>query len=153
MLFFSIGSLVIGKPLIFWAGIAIAALAVRWWTKDYITLSIAIGGFVTAGSTLFVSNPLFQLLVFAVVTVFFIASFIPAVIKKATEHPKDSQGATFPEHRRRAQVVQTIDNMKAQGIINLDGKEYKARSARGSIKPAGSTVIVVDHDKDILIVH
>lgn len=42
----------------------------------------------------------------------------------------------------RAIVTEEIDNLRATGIVKADGKSWSARSADGSIIPAGSVVEV-----------
>ena len=52
----------------------------------------------------------------------------------------------------RAIVTEEIDNLRAIGIVKADGKSWSARSADGSIIPAGSVVEVQKIDGVKLIV-
>ena len=52
----------------------------------------------------------------------------------------------------RAIVTEEIDNLRAIGVVKADGKSWSARSADGSIIPAGSVVEVQKIDGVKLIV-
>jgi membrane protein implicated in regulation of membrane protease activity len=93
-----------------------------------------------------------QALVFAITTLVFAVSFIPAMIQKSDEKRMKEQVPTFELRGRTAQVTQAIDNMQAQGTVTLDGQTYTARASDGNLKPAGTTVTILDRDHHILIV-
>ena len=74
------------KFAILWVILALAAFAVHFFRKDYISLSVAIGAVVTAFAVMFgYSSLLVQALVFVITTIVFLASFIPAMIEQGNQ--------------------------------------------------------------------
>lgn len=79
-----------------------------------------------------------QLVVFAVVSAVALAATRPLV-------RKFTAGRTVPTNADRllgqeAKVTETIDNENASGAVYADGKTWSARSADGSVIPAGEIV-------------
>jgi membrane protein implicated in regulation of membrane protease activity len=146
-------TILIAKLAILWLALTIVAFAVHIFTRDYISLSAGIGAGVTFAAFLMGYNSLLtQALVFAITTLVFAVSFIPAMIQKSDEKRMKEQVPTFELRGRTAQVTQAIDNMQAQGTVTLDGQTYTARASDGNLKPAGTTVTILDRDHHILIV-
>ena len=146
-------TILLAKLAILWIALAIVAFAVHLFTKDYISLSVAIGAGLTLAAFLMGSNSLLhQALVFCISTLVFAISFIPAMIQKSNEKKMGELVKDFDLRGKEAQVIQTIDNMQAQGRIEVDGQQYTARAADGNIKSSGTTVTIIDKDHHILIV-
>ena len=146
-------TILLAKLALLWLALAVVAFAVHLFRKDYITLSIAIGAGLTFAAFLMgYSSLLIQVLVFGISTLVFSVSFIPAMIQKSNESKMNELVKDFDLRGHTAQVTQTIDNMAAQGSVEIDGKQYTARSSDGNVKPAGTTVVVLDRDHHILIV-
>lgn len=141
------------KFAILWVFLALAAFAVHFFRKDYISLSVAIGAVVTAFAVMFgYSSLLVQALAFLITTIVFLASFIPAMIEQSNQKRLSNQVKTFDLQGKGAIVTETIDNMKAQGHVKVGDKEYVARTSTGNIVQTGTQVVILDKDKDILIV-
>lgn len=146
-------TLLFAKIALVWLGLTIIAFGIHVFTRDYYSLSVGIGAAITfVAIQMGYQGLLTQVLVFCISTFIFMASFIPLMIQKSNAKRIQAQTPTFELHGRVALVVKTIDNMNAQGTIEVDGQQYKARSADGNIKQNGNNVTIVDKDKDILIV-
>lgn len=146
-------TLLFTKLALAWLGLTIIAFGIHVFTRDYYSLSVGIGAAITFVAIQMGYNGLLtQVLVFCISTFIFMASFIPLMIQKSNAKRMLAQTPTFELRGRVALVVKTVDNMNAQGTIEVDGQQYKARAADGNIKPSGKNVTIVDKDKDILIV-
>lgn len=146
-------TLLFAKLALAWLALTIIAFGIHVFTRDYYSLSVGIGAAITLAAFLMgYQGLLTQVLVFCISTFIFMASFIPLMIQKSNAKRMKAQAPTFELRGRAALVVKTVDNMNAQGTIEIDGQQHKARAADGNLKAQGETVIVVDKDKDILIV-
>ena len=145
--------LAFSKLAFLWIALAVAAFAFHLWRKDYISLSVGIGATITAFAVMFNYDGLLtQALVFVITTIVFLASFVPAMIAQGNQKHMLNQVKSFDLQGKTAVVTETIDNMQAQGHVKVNDQEYKARTSTGNIAEVGTEVIILDRDKDILII-
>lgn len=140
---------------VMWIGIAVLALIVKCFTKEYVTLCVAIGAiaaFVTS-ITVFYGRFVPQIIV-AVAVTFLLAIFIqPYTMRKNQEQRmREAREKQIPHKDEEGIVIEKIDNMKATGRIRIGDEEFTARTANGMPVAVGEKVHVVDHDRHILLV-
>ena len=140
---------------VMWIGIAVLALIVKCFTKEYVTLCVAIGAiaaFVTS-ITVFYGKFVPQIIV-AVAVTFLLAIFIqPYTMRKNQEQRmRQAREKQIPHKDEEGIVIEKIDNMKATGRIRFGDEELTARTANGMPVAVGEKVHVVDHDRHILLV-
>ena len=140
---------------VMWIGIAVLALIVKCFTKEYVTLCVAIGAiaaFVTS-ITVFYGRFVPQIIV-AVAVTFLLAIFIqPYTMRKNQEQRmREAREKQIPHKDEEGIVIEKIDNMKAMGRIRIGNEEFTARTANGMPVAVGEKVHVVDHDRHILLV-
>ena len=140
---------------VMWIGIAVLALIVKCFTKEYVTLCVAIGAiaaFVTS-ITVFYGKFVPQIIV-AVAVTFLLAIFIqPYTMRKNQEQRmREAREKQIPHKDEEGIVIEKIDNMKAMGRIRIGDEEFTARTANGMPVAVGEKVHVVDHDRHILLV-
>ena len=140
---------------VLWLAVALVALLVKVFTKEYVSLCVAIGAIAASLSAfIFFENKLPYQIVVAVVGTFIAAGFImPYAIRKNEEYKmKQAREKNIPHRDEIAEVIETIDNMNCQGMIKIGDETFKARTANGVIVEVGNKVRIVDHDRDILLV-
>ena len=140
---------------VMWIGIAVLALIVKCFTKEYVTLCVAIGAiaaFVTS-ITVFHGHLLYQVIT-AVAVAFILAIFIQpyAMHKNQEQRMREAREKQIPHKDEEGIVIEKIDNMKATGRIRIGDEEFTARTANGMPVAVGEKVYVVDHDRHILLV-
>ena len=140
---------------VMWIGIAVMALIVKCFTKEYVTLCVAIGAiaaFVTS-ITIFHGHLLYQVIT-AVAVAFILAIFIQpyAMHKNQGQRMREAREKLIPHKDEEGIVIEKIDNMKATGRIRIGDEEVTARTANGMPVAVGEKVHVVDHDRHILLV-
>ena len=140
---------------VMWIGIAVMALIVKCFTKEYVSLCVAIGAiaaFVTS-ITVFYGRFVPQIIV-AVAVTFLLAIFIqPYTMRKNQEQRmRQAREKQIPHKDEEGIVIEKIDNMKATGRIRIGDEEFTARTANGMPVAVGEKVHVVDHDRHILLV-
>ena len=140
---------------VMWIGIAVLALIVKCFTKEYVSLCVAIGAiaaFVTS-ITVFYGKFVPQIIV-AVAVTFLLAIFIqPYTMRKNQEQRmRQAREKQIPHKDEEGIVIEKIDNMKATGRIRIGDEEFTARTANGMPVAVGEKVHVVDHDRHILLV-
>lgn len=138
-----------------WIGIAIVALIIKYFSKEYITACIAVAAIVTAflAFTKFDGRLMPQLITFFVTT-FVLALFIqPYAMRKNEERRRlEAREHNIPHKNEKGIVIEKIDNMNGTGRISINGEEFVARTANGLPVAEGNTVTVVDHDGRIMLV-
>ena len=140
---------------VMWIGIAVLALIVKCFTKEYVSLCVTIGAiaaFVTS-ITVFYGRFVPQIIV-AVAVTFLLAIFIqPYTMRKNQEQRmREAREKQIPHKDEEGIVIEKIDNMKATGRIRIGDEEFTARTANGMPVAVGEKVHVVDHDRHILLV-
>ena len=140
---------------VMWIGIAVLALIVKCFTKEYVTLCVAIGAIVAfvTSITVFHGHLLYQVIT-AVAVAFILAIFIQpyAMHKNQEQRMREAREKQIPHKDEEGIVIEKIDNMKATGRIRIGDEEFTARTANGMPVAVGEKVHVVDHDRHILLV-
>ncbi len=138
-----------------WIGIAVVALIIKYFSKEYITACIAVAAIVTAflAFTKFDGRLMPQLITFFATT-FVLALFIqPYAMRKNEERRRlEAREHNIPHKNEKGIVIEKIDNMNGTGRISINGEEFVARTANGLPVAEGNTVTVVDHDGRIMLV-
>ena len=123
-----------------WLGIMILFLIVEGLTPYLITIWISAGAFVAMILSLFGVNPWINSVVFAVVSVAFLAGVRPFVKKRLKQKliPTNADSSIG----KNAIVITEIDNTAGAGEVKLGGQMWTARSEDGSTILKDETVVV-----------
>lgn len=123
-----------------WIILAIVFLAVEFGTVALISLWF-VGGSVTALAVCLLGGPLWlQVLVFGLISLALLLLVRP-FLKKYID-PKKVRTNVDAMRGRQAVLLETVDNLAATGSLELSGVVWTARSADGSVIPAGTVVTV-----------
>jgi membrane protein implicated in regulation of membrane protease activity len=123
-----------------WIILAIVFLAVEFGTVALISLWF-VGGSVAALAVCLLGGPLrLQVLVFGLVSLALLLLVRP-FLKKYID-PKKVRTNVDAMRGRQAVLLETVDNLAATGSLELSGVVWTARSADGSVIPAGTVVTV-----------
>ncbi len=138
-----------------WIGIAIVALIIKSFTKEYITLCIAAAALITAFMAFnkFDGRIVHQVVTFFASTIVLALFIQPYAMRKNEERRRlEAKEHDVPHKNEKAIVIEKIDNMNATGRISINGEEFDARTANGLPVAEGNTVTVVDHDGRMMLV-
>ena len=130
---------------VLWSVLLILFIIAEAITVQLVSIWFAIGSLVALIANFCGANTLVQAALF--VGVSFAALLLTRPLVKKFSTPKIQRIIG-----ERAIVTEEIDNLRATGIVKADGKSWSARSADGSIIPAGSVVEVQKIDGVKLIV-
>lgn len=123
-----------------WIILAIVFLAVEFGTVALISLWF-VGGSVAALAVCLLGGPLWlQVLVFGLISLALLLLVRP-FLKKYID-PKKVRTNVDAMRGRQAVLLETADNLAATGSLELSGVVWTARSADGSVIPAGTVVTV-----------
>ena len=123
-----------------WIILAIVFLAVEFGTIALISLWF-VGGSVAALAVCLLGGPLWlQVLVFGLISLALLLLVRP-FLKKYID-PKKVRTNVDAMRGRQAVLLETVDNLAATGSLELSGVVWTARSADGSVIPAGTVVTV-----------
>ena len=123
-----------------WIILAIVFLAVEFGTVALISLWF-VGGSVAALAVCLLGGPLgLQVLVFGLISLALLLLVRP-FLKKYID-PKKVRTDVDAMRGRQAVLLETVDNLAATGSLELSGVVWTARSADGSVIPAGTVVTV-----------
>ena len=121
-----------------WIILAIVFLAVEFGTVALISLWF-VGGSVAALAVCLLGGPLWlQVLVFGLISLALLLLVRP-FLKKYID-PKKVRTNVDAMRGRQAVLLETVDNLAATGSLELSGVVWTARSADGSVIPAGTVV-------------
>ena len=134
---------------VLWSVLLILFIIAEAITVQLVSIWFAIGSLVALIAN-FCANTLVQAALF--VGVSFAALLLTRPLVKKFSTPKIQRTNIDRIIGERAIVTEEIDNLRAIGIVKADGKSWSARSADGSIIPAGSVVEVQKIDGVKLIV-
>ena len=131
----------IDLPVWLWLIALVVFAVVEAATAGLVCIWFAVGALAALLAGLFGAGILVQVVVFAVVSAAALAATRPLVRRmtagKAVATNADRVlGAA-------AKVTETIDNENSAGAVYVDGKTWTARSADGSVIPAGEQVEVI----------
>lgn len=123
-----------------WIILAIVFLAVEFGTVALISLWF-VGGSVAALAVCLLGGPLWlQVLVFGLISLALLLLVRP-FLKKYID-PKKVRTNVDAMRGRQAVLLETVDNLATTGSLELSGVVWTARSADGSVIPAGTVVTV-----------
>ena len=121
-----------------WIILAIVFLAVEFGTVALISLWF-VGGAVAALAVCLLGGPLWlQVLIFGLVSLALLLMVRP-FLKKYID-PKKVRTNVDAMRGKQAVLLETVDNLAATGSLELSGVVWTARSADGSVIPAGTVV-------------
>ena len=121
-----------------WIILAIVFLAVEFGTVALISLWF-VGGSVAALAVCLLGGPLWlQVLIFGLVSLALLLMVRP-FLKKYID-PKKVRTNVDAMRGKQAVLLETVDNLAATGSLELSGVVWTARSADGSVIPAGTVV-------------
>lgn len=135
---------------VIWSVLLILFIIAEAITVQLVSIWFAIGSLVALIANFCGANALVQAALF--VGVSFAALLLTRPLVKKFSTPKIQRTNIDRIIGERAIVTEEIDNLRATGIVKADGKSWRARSADGSIIPAGSVVEVQKIDGVKLIV-
>ena len=134
---------------VLWSVLLILFIIAEAITVQLVSIWFAIGSLVALIANFCGANILVQAALF--VGVSFAALLLTRPLVKKFSTPKIQRTNIDRIIGERA-IVKEIDNLRAIGVVKADGKSWSARSADGSIIPAGSVVEVQKIDGVKLIV-
>ncbi|MCI2057768.1 MAG: NfeD family protein [Oscillibacter sp.] len=122
-----------------WLGAAVAFGIVEAMTVGLVSVWFALGALCALLAAALGAPLWLQILVFIVVAAAVVLAVRPLIRK--------FRGGSIPTNADRvvgaaAKVTETIDNENTAGAVYVDGKTWTARSADGSVIPAGTLVEV-----------
>ena len=135
-----------------WLIAAIILVIIELLTAGFGVICFAIGALFSALVAYFTPNILWQLLVFAAVSLLTFIFLRPVLIKLLERKTKEVKTNADALIGKIGVVSETIDADKNTGRVAIDGDDWKAVTADGSIINKGEKVKVVSRDSIILTV-
>lgn len=127
---------------IIWLVIATVMIVIEIITLGLTTIWFAGGAFIAALAAWIGAHWLIQIVMFAAVSLVLLVFTRPIAAKKIM---KDIEKTNVEGLIGMVGLVTTtIDNIKSEGVVRLDGKEWWSRSADGSVIEAGAQVVVTE---------
>ena len=125
---------------LFWFACFIIFLVIELAIQGLVSVWFSVGA-LAAAVVAFLDGPIWlQILVFVVVSGVVVLALRPFAKKYVNSQIKPTNVNSIIG--KKAVVVTTIDNLKATGMIAVDGVEWSARSADDSIIEENTTVVV-----------
>lgn len=128
--------------------LGIAFLILEMFTPSMFFLNFALAGFICAAVSVFYKNT------YGLVIIFFILSFLsfvflrPIIIRKFNKETETGINSKYI-----GQVVKIENDItSSEGVINIYGERWEARSDDGSVIPAGSEVRIVRNESILMYV-
>lgn len=136
-----------------WLIVAIVLVIIELLTAGFGVICFAIGALFSAlAAFLGMDSVMWQLLVFAVASVLCFIFLRPVVLRFLDKKSKDVKTNADALIGKTAIVSETIDPSANQGRVAVDGDDWKAVSADGSVINKGEKVEIVSRDSIILTV-
>ena len=135
-----------------WLIAAIVLVIIELLTAGFGVICFAIGALFSALAAYLDLGLLWQLLIFAVTSVLTFIFLRPILIKLLERKSKDVKTNADALIGKAALVSETIDATQNTGRVAVDGDDWKAVSADGSIINKGEKVKIVSRDSIILTV-
>jgi membrane protein implicated in regulation of membrane protease activity len=123
---------------IYWLIVLAVLIFIEIITLGLTTIWFAGGALIAFIVSLFFDNLLVEIILFLVVSLALLYFTRPFVIRYF--NPKRTKTNYEGVIGKDALVITTIDNMKAEGQVTVDGQEWSARSLEGSIIEKGVKV-------------
>ena len=112
-------------------------------------LNLAIAGFITAIIAVWVTNWIYLILIFVLLSVISILFLRPILIRSKSEKDKE----TGMEDKYIGKIVKVIEPVnKFSGAITIYDERWEARTENDETIPAGSEVKIIKYDSLILTV-
>lgn len=136
--------------LIVWIGIAVCAAIIEGLTVTIVSCWFAVGAVFAVGAYLLGAPPLWQFIVFVIVSGLSLAIARPIIKKhnRASVQPTNADALIG----QQAVVIEEISNLDEKGCVRIKGLEWSARSEDGRIIPKDSVVTIVKIEGVKLIV-
>jgi membrane protein implicated in regulation of membrane protease activity len=135
-----------------WLIAAIVLVIIELLTAGFGVICFAIGALFSALAAYLDLGLLWQLLIFAVTSVLTFIFLRPILIKLLERKSKDVKTNADALIGKAALVSETIDAAQNTGRVAVDGDDWKAVSADGSVINKGEKVEIVSRDSIILTV-
>ena len=135
-----------------WLIAAIILVIIELLSAGFGVICFAIGALFSALVAYFTPNILWQLLVFAAVSLLTFIFLRPVLIKLLERKTKDVKTNADALIGKIGVVSETIDADKNTGRVAIDGDDWNAVTADGSVINKGEKVKVVSRDSIILTV-
>jgi membrane protein implicated in regulation of membrane protease activity len=136
-----------------WLIAAIVLVIIELLTAGFGVICFAVGAlFSTLAAFLGVDSLVWQLLIFAVASVLCFIFLRPVLLRFLDKKSKDVKTNADALIGKTAIVSETIDSSANQGRVAVDGDDWKAVSADGSVINKGEKVEIVSRDSIILTV-
>ncbi len=136
-----------------WLIAAIVLVIIELLTAGFGVICFAVGALFSAlAAFLGVDSLVWQLLIFAVASVLCFIFLRPVVLRFLDKKSKDVKTNADALIGKTAIVSETIDSSANQGRVAVDGDDWKAVSADGSVINKGEKVEIVSRDSIILTV-
>ncbi len=136
-----------------WLIAAIVLVIIELLTAGFGVICFAVGALFSAlAAFLGVDSLVWQLLIFAVASVLCFIFLRPVVLRFLDKKSKDVKTNADALIGKMAIVSETIDSSANQGRVAVDGDDWKAVSADGSVINKGEKVEIVSRDSIILTV-
>lgn len=136
-----------------WLIAAIVLVIIELLTAGFGVICFAVGALFSAlAAFLGMDSLVWQLLIFAVASVLCFIFLRPVVLRFLDKKSKDVKTNADALIGKTAIVSETIDSSTNQGRVAVDGDDWKAVSADGSVINKGEKVEIVSRDSIILTV-
>ncbi len=136
----------------YWLIAAIILVIVEILTAGFGSLCFAFGALGSALTGYLGGGLTWQLTVFAVVSLLAFIFVRPFVLKFIQKKDKDVKTNADALIGKKAMVTETIDAMRQEGRVKVDGDEWKAESEDGCIIEAGTQVEIIGRESIIVTV-
>lgn len=111
-------------------------------------LNLAVAGFITALISLFVTNWIFLIVIFTVLSILSIALLRPLLLRKSSKEQQTGMEGKYIG--KIVKVIEPID--KYNGAITVYDERWEARTDSDEQIPVGTEVKIVKYDSLILTV-
>ena len=135
-----------------WLIAAIVLVIIELLTAGFGVICFAIGALFSALAAFLKANLLWQMVVFAVASVICFIFLRPVLLRLLEKKSKDVKTNADALIGKIAVVSETIDPEKNQGRVAVDGDDWKAVSADGTVINKGEKVEIISRDSIILTV-
>ena len=136
----------------YWLVVAIILVIVEICTAGFGSICFAIGAGFAALVAGLGGSFVWQIVVFAVVSLLTFMFLRPVAIRWLDRKSKDVKTNADALIGRKAVVSERIDAEQHSGRVAVDGDDWKAVSADGSVIEKGATVEIIQRDRIILTV-
>ncbi len=126
--------------LIIWLAVAAVMIVAEVVSLGLTTIWFAGGALVAALAAYLGAKWLVQIILFAVVSLVLLIFTRPIAQKHLMKDPEKTNVEGLVG--KTGLVTQTIDNVKSEGVVKLNGLEWSARSENGDIIPSDEKVVV-----------